>query len=183
MRRGFTLIELLVVVAVIAILAAIALPNFLQAQTRAKISRVKADLRTIATAVEMYRVDCNAYPETLVTTRWQRFYVLTTPIAYLTTEPRDPFCVSDDSASDSWGARHFVYKFGATPVSMAFQWALSSNGPDLDEMESIPIKEYPGFSWTTFTGATPGFSYLIYDPTNGVISNGDVRRVSDYALP
>ena len=53
--RAFTLIELLVVVAVIAILAAIALPNFLEAQTRAKVSRVAADLRTIATALETYR--------------------------------------------------------------------------------------------------------------------------------
>ena len=61
--RAFTLIELLIVVAIIAILAAIAVPNFLEAQTRAKVSRVKADQRTIATALESYRVDNNQYPE------------------------------------------------------------------------------------------------------------------------
>ena len=59
MKRGFTLIELLIVVAIIAILAAIAVPNFLEAQTRAKITRVKSDLRTLATGVESYMVDHN----------------------------------------------------------------------------------------------------------------------------
>jgi len=63
LRKGFTLIELLIVVAIIAILAAIAVPNFLEAQTRAKVARVKNDLRTIATGVESYRVDNNKYPD------------------------------------------------------------------------------------------------------------------------
>lgn len=61
-KRGFTLIELLIVVAIIAILAAIAVPNFLEAQTRAKVSRAKADMRSIATAIESYSVDNNKYP-------------------------------------------------------------------------------------------------------------------------
>jgi prepilin-type N-terminal cleavage/methylation domain-containing protein len=60
-RFAFTLIELLIVVAIIAILAAIAVPNFLEAQTRAKVARVKSDQRTIATALESYFVDHNRY--------------------------------------------------------------------------------------------------------------------------
>ena len=60
--RAFTLIELLIVVAIIAILAAIALPNFLEAQTRSKVSRAKADMRTLVTAIESYHVDNNLYP-------------------------------------------------------------------------------------------------------------------------
>lgn len=63
LRTGFTLIELLIVVAIIAILAAIAVPNFLEAQTRAKVARVNSDLRSLATAIEAYRVDNNDYPE------------------------------------------------------------------------------------------------------------------------
>src|SRR4030095_5642527 len=61
--RGFTLIELLIVVAIIAVLAAIAVPNFLEAQVRSKVSRTKADHRTIATALKAYRLDYNHDPE------------------------------------------------------------------------------------------------------------------------
>ena len=60
-QGAFTLIELLIVVAIIAILAAIAVPNFLEAQTRAKVSRAKSDMRTLATALESYYVDNNNY--------------------------------------------------------------------------------------------------------------------------
>jgi type II secretory pathway pseudopilin PulG len=45
-------------------LAAIAVPNFLEAQTRAKVSRARADLRSAATALEAYRIDFNHYPLT-----------------------------------------------------------------------------------------------------------------------
>src|SRR6056300_980877 len=62
LNRAFTLIELLIVVLIIAILAAIAVPNFLEFQTRAKVSRVKSDHRSLATAIEAYYVDNNQYP-------------------------------------------------------------------------------------------------------------------------
>lgn len=179
-RKGFTLIELLIVVAIIAILAAIAVPNFLEAQIRAKTSRANADMRTIATALESYHVDNNSYPETYENARWERFFPLTTPIAYISTVPPDPFCmIHDEDNTVDWSPRHKAYKMGATPLIKTSRYAISSNGPDLDE-DSSPIKLYPGFSWDVFLGGNPDFDYMIYDPTNGTVSNGDVWRVSDH---
>ena len=88
---AFTLIELLIVVAIIAILAAIAVPNFLEAQTRAKVGRVYADFRSLATALEAYRTDNTDYLRDAVNGGWiggaevsARLRPLTTPVAYLT---------------------------------------------------------------------------------------------------
>jgi len=101
---AFTLIELLIVVAIIAILAAIAVPNFLEAQVRAKISRARTDMRSVATALESYRVDNNQYPFTddlpdpdgiSGTTRASDTLTtpnrITTPIAYISSHPEDVF--------------------------------------------------------------------------------------------
>ncbi len=61
-EKGFTLIELLIVVAIIGIIAAIAIPNLLNAIDRGKQKRTMADLRSIATATESYAIDFNRYP-------------------------------------------------------------------------------------------------------------------------
>lgn len=101
-RRGFTLIELLIVVAIIAILAAIAVPNFLEAQVRSKVSRAKSDVRVLATGLEAYYVDNNAYPQgNPFNTSGQRKSIpgdpmilerLSTPVSYITTGVLvDPF--------------------------------------------------------------------------------------------
>jgi len=63
--KGFTLIELLIVVAIIGIIAAIAIPNLLNAIDRGKQKRTMADMRSIGTAVESYAVDNNFYPKSM----------------------------------------------------------------------------------------------------------------------
>ncbi len=61
-EHAFTLIELLIVVAIIGILAAIAVPNFLNAQTRAKVSRSISDIRNTDLAIHSYMVDNTTVP-------------------------------------------------------------------------------------------------------------------------
>ena len=179
--RAFTLIELLIVVSIIAILASIAVPNFLEAQIRAKVSRVKADHYAMATGLESYRVDHNNYPETNIRERWRRFTMITSPIAYMTSVPKDPFLPKSRWKEDNyidWGPRHGGYKMGCTPLTNPSRWAISSNGPDLDE-DSVPLRFYPGYSDEVFMTLHPDYNFAIYDPTNGTISNGDVWRLSD----
>lgn len=116
-RHGFTLIELLIVIAIILILISIALPNFLEAQARARLARVKGDLRSLITAVEAFRTERGVLlidfwddgtPESKK--RWEVklgqvgrnpiykyntfeevFYPLTSPARYMTKIPIDLF--------------------------------------------------------------------------------------------
>ncbi len=58
-RRGFTLVEIMIVVAIIALLASIAVPNFLRARKRSQATRILEDLRVIDNATDMYAMENN----------------------------------------------------------------------------------------------------------------------------
>jgi len=62
-QRGFTLIELMIVVAIIGILAAIAIPNFIKFQCRAKQSEAKIGLKLIVAGEESYRAEFDEYAD------------------------------------------------------------------------------------------------------------------------
>ena len=58
-RRGFTLVEIMIVVAIIALLAAIAVPNFLRARKRSQASKILEDLRQLDNATDEYAIENN----------------------------------------------------------------------------------------------------------------------------
>jgi prepilin-type N-terminal cleavage/methylation domain-containing protein len=175
-RKGFTLIELLIVVAIIAILAAIAVPNFLEAQVRSKVSRAKEDMRSIAVALEAFAVDQNKYPDS--GTNWP-LPVLTTPIAYMTSIPQQPWRfagypgtprVTDDWREYPYRSDAHAHLFGdllgmSYGYPRIYVWALQCYGPDQKD-------DYGYWYWWP----APVHLNRIYDPTNGTVSSGDIIR-------
>jgi prepilin-type N-terminal cleavage/methylation domain-containing protein len=216
--RAFTLIELLIVVAIIAILAAIAVPNFLEAQTRSKVSRARADMRTIAVGIESYVVDSNHLPLSPVEwpfrpggptggiepTGYKNIILasLTTPIAYISTFPTDPWG-GDSVVSTNPGdtRKYFDYRrtvfmravVGGSTLQEVIQfsentgnsiflnmgkpdsWILYSSGPD--KKQNLNTRQ------DSEGNALPGFGAALgrwpyYDASNGTISTGDIMRSS-----
>ena len=76
-RGGFTLVEIMIVVAIIALLAAIAVPNFLRARKRSQATRILEDLRMIDAAIDQYAIEANKSAGDAVTWTQIRSYLKT----------------------------------------------------------------------------------------------------------
>lgn len=173
--KGFTLIELLIVVAIIGILAAIAVPNFLNAQLRAKIARVKGDFRSIGTAMESYHIDNNRYPTDVAGyfDEDRSFRCLTTPIAYIagTDICRDFFTEKSGAAGTGGFQRNFYgYGYEQYTIQAGIQYVVNSFGPDRDgdmPWQSVPL-------YRALLERRGKDLYFVYEPSNGLNSSGDI---------
>jgi len=174
---GFTLIELLIVVAIIAILAAIAIPNFLLAQVRSKISRVHSETQTIATALEAYYTDNNEYPYNALF--YGCVWRLTTPISYLSRYPNDPF--------GPFAAFIGIRQIYSTPANHYYFYCRWANLHGIDDNIWDSDRDDPDMFWLNKWFGYWGINSFgpdniynpegeVYDPTNGTISNGDIWR-------
>ncbi len=180
-NQGFTLIELLIVVAIIGILAAIAVPNFLNAQTRAKLAKVQGDFKSYGTAFEMYILDWNAAPWDSPSPAGDHGWAsslsrVTTPVAYMNSLQPDIFQALD--VIEALSPTHFVgsklsydyttiyFNGGVENPSKIWKdlfgrslWRIASAGPDQ------ALINVPGRNWL----AQP------YHASNGLVSDGDIQ--------
>src|SRR6476659_1960987 len=83
-RGGFTLVEIMIVVAIIALLAAIAVPNFLRSRKRSQATRILEDLRLIDHAIDQYAIEANLSQGTAVTMTQIKLYLKSGTSLYAT---------------------------------------------------------------------------------------------------
>ncbi|MFH1738274.1 MAG: prepilin-type N-terminal cleavage/methylation domain-containing protein [bacterium] len=176
--RAFTLIELLIVVAIIGILAAIAVPNFLNARTRALVARTYGDMKAVRDAFQMYRLDNGDWvPDydgigAASGSEFRTYVALTTPVAYMSSIPLDVWVRNDEfrliqgksvAYYEYWG-----YKSGGVARLEACNryglgYAMRSIGPD------------HALQWNSdFDALGRGERSFAYSSSNGLTSLGDI---------
>lgn len=169
---AFTLIEMLIGISILIILSISAFMNYRESQIRAKISRVRADTRTIASILELYCVENRNYPLAADGDIMLEYplTVTTTPVSYITSIPKDPFGIASyDFSVESKKLGYLYLDALSTSRNMpretyGYIWKLE------------PSKKYmihscgPNRIWDV----TP---YVEYDPTNGTLSVGDLSSL------
>ena len=166
------MIELLIVVAIIGILAAIAVPNFMAAKLRANVARAVSNMRSVETGLESYFLDNNSYTSRAWDPHYEGFAMLTTPVAYMNGEdafrnpfkPRNYFSTHVDGREVDPFFELGTWKTSGSAFKKEFPtnaWLLESSGPDFGD--DYNANNYPQQG-------------LVYQTSNGLKSHGDIYR-------
>lgn len=201
--RGFTFVELVLVATIVAILCAIAIPNFFEAKIRGAAARSKADLMVIKLAVDAYRMENRMFPLNSVPGKASGYdlIALTTPVPYLTHLPSDVYTLPD-----TWsGHRNRRFPF---PEPYRYYNAVQVSPEEGLEILGPRSFLFDGFVAAVIYGRGPGTRFtrdpggrtgpdgtnvvegepfteflpdgkarlLVYESTNGSSSAGDIYR-------
>ncbi len=184
--RAFTLIELLIVVAIIGILAAITVPNFLNAQVRAKVAKASSNMRTIGMALEAYYLDHNTYTDwawdsSNLANHYRGYRSLTTPVPYISSSNvfDNPFKSNTQVGTHLPDGRELdpMFELGTWYAKSSSEyvvqfpnnvWLLESAGPD--SADDYNANNFPAKG-------------RVYQPSNGIRSRGDIYRAGGNNIP
>jgi len=202
-QRGFGLVEVLILVAAAGVLAAIAVPNSIEADVRAKVARTKARFGIVHTALEAYYLDHRDYPidGSWIDDRSPYWYLpnhITHPIAYMTGDTlADPFRegadVSAAMAADAPDSalyspvdyRRFRYRYFEYTYGKERGLAPQYIPPLKDVFGKWAVNSVgpDGLYGPTRSLVRLGLSISVnvpYDPSNGTVSWGDIVRCPKY---
>jgi len=117
-RGGFTLVEIMIVVAIIALLAAIAVPNFLRARKRSQATRILEDLRILDSATDQYAIENNKTSLAAANFTDLKNYIKTGTVLYAT---------GQDIFGDSYGASGGLFTVDQLPTIPSNAWVTLSD--------------------------------------------------------
>lgn len=200
LKKGFTLIELLIVFAIIGILAAIAIPNFMNAAVKARIAKTHSNFRTIRDALFNYNIDNHSF--SLVNSSGGNqlngfvFHHLTTPVPYLSS-----IRIAFDDFGTEWvidedvslHLRYYDYMFSVqsfdskktgsqqifnTTISQSDAFLLTSLGPDQERSYKTRIALIWNFPNAILKLHESHFKPYTYSTSNGLFSDGDLMATN-----